>query len=86
MTPLNAEFAAQAAHCSALGSPFMGRLMTILSEKLRPDTSPMIATLYAWSGDVGPAGASLPLRLAGGLHALILRGVSPELEAVYPPH
>lgn len=86
MTPLNAAFAAQAAHCSALGSPFMARLMTILSEKLAPETSPMMATLYAWPGDVGPAGASLPLRLAGGLHALALRGIAPELEAVYPPH
>jgi len=64
----------------------MGRLMTILSDRLTPGTSPMAATLYDWSGDVGPAGASLPLRLAGGLHALLLRGVAPELETVYPPH
>jgi hypothetical protein len=29
--------------------------------------------LESWDGDIGPKSASLPLRLAGGLHALVLR-------------
>lgn len=41
--------------------------------------------IFAWTGDVGPGGQSVPLRLAGALHALRLRGRD-ALGAVYPPH
>jgi hypothetical protein len=40
--------------------------------------------MFGWEGDVSSAGQSLPLRLAGGLHALVLKG--DKLGDAYPPH
>ncbi|WP_298434406.1 DUF2332 family protein [uncultured Jannaschia sp.] len=77
-------FHAQAAACATLGSPFMARLMTLLADRLEPDHGAVARRLFEWPGDVTPAGASLPLRLAGGLHALRLGGDA-GLAAVYPP-
>jgi hypothetical protein len=86
MSALREAFTAQAEHCRGLGSPFMGRLMDLLAAEFTHDCAPIAQRLFNWPGDVGPSGASLPLRLAGGLHALLLRGSAPELEPVYPPH
>ncbi len=80
---LRAAFAEQAAHCAALGSPFMARLMTLLAARLGRG-SPLCDRLFDWPGDPGPRGASVPLRLAGALHALKLSGHA-GLGAVYPP-
>jgi len=74
----------QAEACADLGSPFMARLCTLLAERLEPGT-PLTDRLFAWQGDLGPRGNSVPLRLAGSLHALKLQGHS-GLNAVYPPH
>ncbi|ROU01103.1 DUF2332 domain-containing protein [Histidinibacterium lentulum] len=74
----------QAASCADLGSPFMARLLRLLADRLSPGT-PLTDRLFAWDGDLGPAGDSVPLRLAGALHALKLGG-DPALAAVYPPH
>ncbi|KIN73571.1 DUF2332 domain-containing protein [Sulfitobacter guttiformis] len=77
-------FRHQAASCAALGSPFMERLLTLLAEKWPMDSK--IAKRFAkFGGDIGPAGHSLPLRIASGLHALVLTRRAPELVAVYPP-
>ena len=70
--------------CADLGSPFMGRLMELLADRLQPGT-PLTDRLFGWEGELGPRGASVPLRLAGALHALKLSG-DPVLSAVYPPH
>ncbi|MCV2863629.1 DUF2332 domain-containing protein [Albidovulum sediminicola] len=80
---LRDAFREQGESCAALGSPFMARLMTLLGARLQPGT-PLSDRLFAWPGDVGPRGASVPLRLAGALHALRLSGHG-ELTAVYPP-
>ncbi|MCL4676279.1 MAG: DUF2332 family protein [Pararhodobacter sp.] len=74
----------QAAACAGIGSPFMARLCTLLAERLIPDT-PLTRRLFAWPGDLSRAAASIPLRLAGALHALVLRGDA-ALAAAYPPH
>ena len=74
----------QARACAGLGSPFMARLCRLMSDRLDPG-GPLGARLFGWGGDVGPSGASVPLRLCGALHALVLRG-HPGLAAVYPPH
>jgi hypothetical protein len=42
--------------------------------------------MAAYTGDIGPVGHSLPLRIAGGLHALVLTGQSNALIASYPPN
>ena len=81
---LSEAFADQSISCSRLGSPFMGQLFRILAEHW-PSGGKLDALFTTFKGDIGPAGASLPLRLAGGLHALVLSGRAPELAAVYPP-
>lgn len=80
---LSDAFAFQGAACVALLSPFMGQLRAVLSGRDWPATD-LRDRYFAWEGDVGPGAQSLPLRIAGGLHALVL-GVDP-FAAVYPPH
>ena len=79
---IRAAFEAQAVHCGALGSPFMARMMSLLPDAL-PD-GPVLDRLAAWPGDVGHRADAVPLRLAGSLHALVLRG--DPLAAAYPPN
>lgn len=80
---LRHAFRAQAESCAALDSPFMARLCTLLADRLQP-TCALTRRLFDWPGDLTPAGESVPLRLAGALHSLVLRG-DPALKAVYPP-
>ncbi len=84
MTPrLRDAFEYQADACIALGSPFMGQLCHVLAQRLTHGT-PLTDRLFAWQGDIGPRGDSVPLRLCGALHALRLDGDA-TLAAVYPP-
>lgn len=76
---------AQARACKDLGSSFTARLLDLLADDLTPD-SPLGPRLFNWPGDIGPSAASVPLRLAGALHALVLSGTDPRLAAAYPPH
>ncbi|MDF3412906.1 DUF2332 family protein [Sulfitobacter sp. M57] len=78
-------FAAQADTCTRMGSPFMGQLLSLLAADW-PADSALGRKFAAFNGDIGPAGHSLPLRIAGGLHALVLSNAAPELAALYPPH
>lgn len=80
---LRDAFADQARACRSLGSPFMGMLCDVLSERLGRGT-PLVDRLFDWEGELGPRGASVPLRLCGALHALRLKG-HPVLGPVYPP-
>jgi hypothetical protein len=82
---LTEAFRDQAISCTALGSPFMGRLFNMLADHW-PGESALGQRMAAFSGDIGPSGASLPLRIGSGLHALVLSGRAPELVAVFPPH
>jgi len=75
----------QAGACAALGSPFMGRLLGLLADRLRPGT-PVADRLFAWSGDISPSAQSVPLRLAGALHRLVLSRANAALVAAYPPN
>lgn len=78
-------FRDQSVTCVRMDSPFMGRLLNVLADNWRENTALGMA-VAVYSGDIGPAGHSLPLRIAGGLHALVLSGKSPELTRVYPPY
>ena len=80
--PIRAAFRAQSRACARLGSPLMERLLAGLADHIHPGT-PLTDRILSWQGDPGPAGDALPLRLAGGLHALILDGKSPALAAAY---
>ncbi len=84
MTRLAHALRQQANSCSSLGSPFMGQLLTILAQRLRPGTM-LTDHLFNWPGDLSSSGHSLPLRLAGALHRLVLAGMDDALSAAYPP-
>ncbi len=85
MSALKAAFLSQAKSCEALDSPFMGRLLRLLATHWPEDTA-LAAKCATFEGDISPKGHSLPLRIAGGLHALVLQGKDADLTAVYPPN
>ena len=74
----------QAIACSSLGSPFTARLCRALAEVLVP-SSATGSFLLSLTGDLGPSGLSLPLRLCGALHNLVLAGADRKLSSVWPP-
>ena len=82
---LAAAFRTQAEACTTLGSPFMGQLLNMLADHW-PADSAFGRKFAAFEGDIGPAGHSLPLRIAGGLHALVLSNEDADLAAAYPPN
>lgn len=75
----------QALGCAQLGSPFMKQWCTLLADRLAFG-DPISDRILSWPGDVTAMGQSVPLRLAGALHALVLQGRSPYLTDAYPPH
>jgi hypothetical protein len=77
---LRAVFEDQVVSCERLAPPFMGHLLRILSENWQSDTK-LGKAITAYTGDIGPAGHSLPLHIADGLHALVLTGRSDALIA-----
>ena len=79
---VSGAFEVQAAACERLGSPFTARVLRAVPALLDRRT-PLGRRVLDWPGEVGPSGASVPLRLAGGLHALAL-GRAPLADA-YPP-
>ena len=82
---LRTAFVRQGDVTATLGSPFMARLMPLIGSRL-DDSTAVGARCLAWEGDVSAAGQSVPLRLAGALHGLVLDGTDPDLIAAYPPH
>jgi hypothetical protein len=81
---LRDAFRVQARACAGLDSPFMARLMALAADRLAPGCA-VADRILGWPGEAGPSGASVPLRLAGALHALVIDGTDPALAAVYPP-
>lgn len=79
-----AAFSGQIAACESLGSPFTARVLHACAEALSPSTA-VGRRILGWSGDPTPRGDSVPLRLAGALHALVMDGRAPGLAACYPP-
>ena len=62
----------------------MGQLLQLLAT--RPWPAGIIRDrIFTWEGDITPRGQSVPLRLAGALHALKLQGQD-ALTVAYPPH
>lgn len=81
---MRVAFAKQAEFCERLSSPLTARLCAAIGVKL--DRSfPLGARILDWPGDPDPQKDGLPLRLCGGLHALVRSGDAPELAAAYPP-
>jgi hypothetical protein len=61
----------------------MGRLCQLFATRSLPQTA-LRDAIYGWTGDIGPASASVPLRLCSAFHAVVLNGA--DLQEVYPPH
>lgn len=78
-------FLDQAQSCRALGSPFTADVLTICAGLLTLDT-PVMKLIDGWDGDLSSAGHSVPLRLAGGFHALVLTRQDAMLAGLYPPN
>ncbi|MDW4550834.1 DUF2332 family protein [Defluviimonas sp. D31] len=79
-----AAFRDQARNCAALGSPFTARLLGLIAARGLPEGR-VAARIANWQGDPTSRGASVPLRLAGALHGLVLERRVPDLAALYPP-
>ena len=82
MTFVRQAFRQQAKACASLGSPLMERLMTGLANRLEPG-EPVADRVLGWQGDPSSKADSVPLRLAGGLHALVMAGKDPDLDTAY---
>lgn len=81
---ISETFIVQAEACEQLGSAFTGALCRTFATHL--DESTEVGKLcLGWKGDAGPSGDSIPLRLCGGLHALVLTNQDQDLAAHYPP-
>lgn len=77
------HFRLQADACERLHSPFMAQLLRLVADNLHWD-HPVFAKVRRWDPDRVKDDA-LALRIAGGLHALVLSGRAAELATVYPP-
>lgn len=77
-------FATQAEACAKRGSPFTGRLCEVLGQSLDASTE-IGRRVLGWQGRADARGDSVPLRLAGGLNALVRAGRLPRLAELYPP-
>lgn len=78
---LVAMFREQASGCERLGSPMYGELLSAMADDIA-DGGVMIELLRGHEHDPGPS--ALALRLAGGIHRLVLAGVLPTLAPYYP--
>ena len=79
---IRAAFVRQAEWCTRLEAPFTASLCHVLAELLDPGTR-VGARVLEWRGD--PDADALPLRLCGGLHALVRSRHAARLAALYPP-
>lgn len=75
-------FRNQALFCDRSGAPVTAAVVRGLEAALDGSTEMGRSTL-SWSGDPRGSGDSVPLRLAGGMHALARRGVDARLGRLY---
>jgi len=73
-------FAIQEYYCRTMAAPIYARLCTALGQGLSRDSETGRHVLD-WPGE--PTRDALPLRLIGGLHALVLAGGDDELAAIF---
>lgn len=80
--PVRAMFLAQAEGCASLGSALTARILRLLAAAMHPGDAVSDCVLN-WPGDLTRRGDALALRLAGGLHALVLTDQDAALTAFY---
>jgi hypothetical protein len=77
-----AAFDNQVAYCTASGASVTARICAALRDLIeRGEGGAVLERVRDWPG--APLADALPLRLAGGLHALHLKGAEPALKAIY---
>lgn len=75
-------FSNQVDYCRSNGAPQTARIVAAVAAQLdRPDPGTFVKRIRDWAGV--PLADALPLRAAGGLHALHLSGAAPELAPIY---
>lgn len=75
-------FANQVAYCEAAGAPITARVCAGIAAVLGSEAAGVLLDrVRGWQG--APLADALPLRVAGGLHALHLSGAAPELAPIY---
>ncbi len=82
---LVAAFERQQQACSALGSDFTALVCQTIGELGLPDST-VRQTIADWQGDPSSQGDSVPLRLCGALHELVITQSDEELANAYPPN
>lgn len=76
-------YANQVDYCQANDSPATARIVAAIAALLgEPGPGSFIARIRDWPG-ASPLGDALPLRSAGGVHALYLSGAEPSLAPIY---
>jgi hypothetical protein len=83
--PIREAFAIQAGWCDSLGSPFTARLCAVLGQNLDRSTA-IGRRILDWPLAADVTEPAVPLRIAGGLHALVRAGRLPALARLYPPN
>ncbi|MDB6177974.1 DUF2332 family protein [Paracoccus sp. Z330] len=76
-------FRDQASACARLGSPLTAALCTHLADTLPEQRGAVAERVIGWPGNPATQADSLPLRLAGALHALVLSGTDKNLGHMY---
>lgn len=74
-------FANQVAYCRSSGAPVTARIVAALATLLPKPATEFARRMAGWQG--APLADALPLRAAGGLHALHLAGTAPGLAPIY---
>lgn len=78
---VRAAFANQVAYCRSSEAPVTARIVAALAALLDKPATDFARRMADWEG--APLADALPLRAAGGLHALHLAGAAPELAPIY---
>lgn len=75
-------FSNQVIYCQHAGAPITARVLMGIAAVLKSDeVGALLARIRDWQG--APLADALPLRVAGGLHALHLSGAAPALALIY---
>lgn len=74
-------FANQVVYCRANGAPVTARVVAALGALINAPRSEFAHRIADWTG--APLADALPLRAAGGIHALHLSGTADELAPIY---
>ena len=83
MTSWQDAFALQTRACRELGSGLTARVCEALTRIVAADQGPVGRRVKSWPGDPAPGADSVPLRLCGALHALVLSEQAPALAQAY---